>query len=177
VIFTCIPVADASFSTTGNVNFLLGAKHVDYSGTGDQLAAGLDITFGIRGCPVLLDAYSSGSWGEGENAFDDPISEARYETGGGLIGSWSFGSFHPHLGFGFGRTTWKVHIGPGGESEERRFQVTEAHRWVSWGGFWRFASGVNVGLAIRSSKGHQKYPEHGGTHYGLTLGWGWPGRT
>jgi len=175
-VFGCIPEAKANLSTTGNVNFLLGAKHVEYSRTDDQLAASLDVTCGVRGCPVLLDAYSSGSWGEGQNSFDDPITEARYETGGGLMGIWRFGSFFPHLGFGWGRITRKAHIGPGGESGERRFQETEPQRWVSWGGFWRFPSGVNLGLAVRSSAGHQRYPSLGGTHYGLTLGWGWPGK-
>ncbi len=174
--FGWTPDAEANFSTTGNVNFLLGAKDVGYRSTGDQRAASLDVTCGIAGCPVLLDAYSSGSWGEGRNSFDDTITEARYETGGGLMGIWRFGSFFPHLGFGWGRITMKAHIGPGGESGERRFEETDSHRWVSWGGFWRFPSGINLGLAVRSSKGHQRYPSLGGTHYGLTLGWGWPGK-
>jgi hypothetical protein len=164
------PRAEAGFRTTGNVNFLLGAKDVGYSGISDQRAAAVDITGGIQGLPLLLDAYSSGSWGKGRNSFGDPLTEARYETGGGLIATWAFGSFHPHLGAGLGRTTWKVQH----ESDERKFQVAEANRWIAGGGFWRFASGVNVGVAVRSSTGHHRYPELGGTHYGLTLGWGWP---
>jgi len=174
--FCGIPEAAANFGTTGNVNLLLGAKHVGYSGTGDQRAASLDAMCGIRGFPVLLDAYSGASWGKGQNSFDDPITEARYETGGGLMGIWRFGSFFPHVGSGWGRITMKAHIGPGGESGERRFEETDSHRWTSWGGFWRFPSGINLGLAVRSSVGHQRYPELGGTHYGLTLGWGWPGK-
>ncbi|HMI31303.1 MAG TPA: hypothetical protein VK527_06150, partial [Candidatus Limnocylindrales bacterium] len=59
------PRAEAGFRTTGNVNFLLGAKDVGYSGIRDQRAAAVDITGGIQGLPLLLDAYSSGSWGKG----------------------------------------------------------------------------------------------------------------
>jgi len=173
--FCGIPEAGANFSTTGNVNLLLGAKRVD-SGTGDQLAAALDVSCGIRGCPVLLDAYSSGTRGKGQNSFGDPITETTYETGGGLMGIWRFGSFNPNVGFGWGRITRKVHIGPGGESGERRFEEADYDRWMSWGGFWRLPCGINLGLAVRSSVAHQHYQELGGTQYGLTLGWGWPGK-
>jgi len=174
-VFGWIPEAGATLSTTGNINFLLGAKRLRYSDS-DHLAGALDISCGLVRWPVLLNAYASGSRGTGETDTDgSPFTDVRYEAGIGLMGTWPVGPFHPHVGAGVGRITQRFHIEVDGIPRDRRFVDAEDHRWIAWGAFWRHRSGLNVGFAVRTSKVRHD-PILGGTHYGLTLGWGWPGK-
>jgi hypothetical protein len=50
--------------------------------------------------------------------------------------------------------------------------------WLGGGVFWRLGERFNLGLAARFTSAEVRFPagdiEAGGTHLGLTLGWGWP---
>ena len=180
ILFAALLIAGLAVSNvaaapgTGNVNLLVGMKSNDYWAVGSQSSVGVDLTWGGHGWPILLNVYGNGSWGKGQNVFDDDVSEASYETGIGLTKIWNVRAFHPHVGAGIAHAIRKTHIVQAEESGEGTFQIGGTRPWIAVGGFWRFGSGMNFGVAMRRSELRSTYPSLGGTQVGFTLGWGWP---
>lgn len=162
----------AASGSTGNVNLLVGTKTNDNYVVRSQSSVGIDLTWGSHGWPIQINAYGNASRGKGRNAFDDHVDEVSYETGIGATKIWNVRAFHPHIGAGFAHAIRKAHI-VGVESGDMRTEAAGARPWIAVGGFWRFGSGVNVGVAMRRSELGNTYPSLGGTHIGFTLGWGW----
>jgi hypothetical protein len=173
-LLTGVSSTAAWSASTGNVNLLVGTKLLDEQ-RDDPPCVALDVTWGLHGWPLLLNAYVSGSWMKGETAFGDDLTEAWYETGIGLTRMWSVRSFHPSLGAGIAQVSRRTHILPGGESGEHRYGDEGTRLWIAVGGSWRLGSGLNLGVATRFSEIGHTDRSLGGTHLGFTLGWGWPG--
>jgi len=175
IFFVVLISPAASSGSTGNVSLTFGPKLVG----GDWIEArppciGVDLMCGANSWPVLLNAYASGSWGKGPNSVWDEVSESTYETGIGMTRIWNIRSFRPRIGAGIAHLSRRTHILPGGESGESRFEDAGTRLWIVGGGSWPVGSGANLGATVRFSELRHMYPSLGGTHLGLTLGWGWP---
>jgi len=163
----------AHASSNGAVNLLLGKKSLDSRESQPCLA--LDLLWGQRGWPVLFNLYVSGAWDEYETPIYTTNTEANYEAGLGLAKIWNLGSLHPHASAGTGYMWRRIHSDEGETSERRRLNSSDVGLWVGTGTFWRSRWGLDLGVAVRFSGLATSGYSLGGTHVGITLGWGWPG--
>jgi hypothetical protein len=160
---------------TGGVDLTLGLKIFGEDAVNSpQFSAALDITWGGRRWPALVDLYVSGSGSSGVNALGDDLTETRMEKGIGLKKVWKLGSFRPQVATGIAHIRRKEHIDFDLEPGERTIEAEGSRLWIAGGPFWRYGSGLTFGIPVRLSElGHHDQPL-GGTHIGFSFAWGWP---
>jgi len=159
-------------SGTALASLTVGLKSFKYWNS--QPAQSLDLMYGGHGWPLLLDGFVCRASGKDRDAFDDFLEGSSYEAGLGIAKVWNIGTFHPHLAGGASRVWWRTHITLVEEPGEGTFESKASRLWLAGGGFWSIGSGFHLGAAVRLSELRAMYPSLGGTHAGISFGWGSP---
>jgi hypothetical protein len=173
-LITLTVKAVPSVASTANLNLSIGTNP-NRSPAEDQPSVALDLFWGGDNWSVLFNPYFSGSWDKDEDAFGGEALTVDYEAGVGLSRVWNVGSFHPHVGGGVGHL-WRRSYREEDPMLTERASASHSDTglWASGGVFHHFSSGLSIGTTIRLSGLASPGSHLGGTHVGLTIGWGWP---
>ena len=165
---------------TGNVNFLLGQKMLndkDWEPLENQPEFGAEITWGDSSWPISIatDIFYSKDDGEDDSGNDLDGSTMEFDLGIREIKNTE--NFYYYIGLGFGLVSAEAEATLSGTKFDD--SDTGISGWGGGGIFWRLGSRFNVGLAARYSVADVTLFDEdvraGGFHYGVILGWGWPG--
>ena len=173
--------AAAPSAQAGHVNFLLGSKVLnknDWAPADNQLAAGMEASWGGEDWPVLIATDLMGSRKSKSQAGSDYKSSTG-EMDLGVRKVWNSGSqrrVHPYIGGGIAFGSGTAEVTSGGVTTKS--DDTGVGAWLGGGIFWRLGSRFNLGMSLRGSSAKVSIAgvdaNAGGGTFGLTLGWGWP---
>jgi hypothetical protein len=167
----------------GDANFFLGSKQVekdDWSvfGVDDSWTEfGAEVTWGPEKWPVWFatDVLVAVDVQENYGFPGNDVTTLTEEIALGLRKIWKAGATRPYIGGGLDIITAAVDTDFLGFSEGD----VALGPWVGGGVFWRIGSRFNIGASVRWSDAEVTIEgfdlKTGGMHYGLLLGWGWPG--
>jgi hypothetical protein len=167
----------------GDANFFLGSKQVDqddwgvFGVDGGWGEFGAEITWGPEKWPVWFatDVLVAIDAKENYGFPGNDVVTITEEIALGVRKVWKAGATRPYIGGGLDIITGAVAIDTPDTSEGD----IGLGPWVGGGVFWRLGSRFNIGVSARWSDAQVSIGgvdlAAGGMHYGLLLGWGWPG--
>jgi hypothetical protein len=170
----------ASAEAHGNLNFLLGLKRMsenDWEPVENQRELGILADWGSKSWPIhiatdfLISKDDEGSSGE-------DVDGKTWELAAGVRKVWyKHEHVRPYVGGGINLVHAKLEV------EDSAGQVDDKDKgigaWIGGGLYYRIGPVFQIGAALRYSYAKvDLFGEDvnaGGLHYGLLLGFGWPG--
>lgn len=171
-------VSSVSAGSEGNVNFVLGARHLQledvWTPFEDQGVFGVMVDFGGDAWPVHLEIGALGS-GHEETFFGRDVTLSIGEISVGVLKDWDRSRMHPYIGAGVAAATVEF------DNSFTTEDDTTGGLYFRGGVLWRLGSRVNLGIDARLLTATQvdafgpgadvdiDYAQIGGL-----IGWGWP---
>ncbi len=165
----------------GDANFFLGTKQVDKDDWGvfgvddGWTEFGAEVTWGGEKWPVWIatDVLVAVDIEENYGFFGNDAVVLSQEIALGVRKIWKAGATRPYIGGGLDIITAAF------DNDFTNDSDIAFGPWLGGGVFWRLGSRFNIGASVRWSDADVTIEgfdlKAGGMHYGLLLGWGWPG--
>jgi hypothetical protein len=169
-------------ASAGAVHVFVGQKFLDedeWEPIEEQVELGIDAAFGGDDWPVWINLGLFGSNEEEEISAVEEVEGTTTEFYVGVNKTWTGRRFHPYVagGLAFVNTEVEFRDDVGSVQDED----SAVGLYLGGGGYWRLGSSFNLGAMIRFSMADadvfgDDFEDGGGTHLGLTVGFGWPKR-